>query len=326
MPKKKNTPAPAAPSAPAQTQPPALSPEELRRLHIVDNAKDSIQARIGELQGLIKGSLQKTDQLAALAAVGESIMSTALHTRARLRAAQGKTDASLATKAAYVATQTRKALKICDQFETELTAWHDYTEAIKPALEACTRTVKDLDLPGMKAAIGCSGEALFDDEGAPAEKAAAAAAPAPDPKPPKSEPEPAAAPAPREIQTLGMAESGPVIDVEPEQPVAHFIPDDAQPAACDSCITEALEELEEVGVEAGLKRKDWKSAWEAWTEALEKIWPTDDPIADGWLQKARRCYDLVDFALHHRKPISWAVPTEQELFDHQRKLAIAAGE
>ena len=323
MAKKKNNPTAAdlpTPAKPAEPAPAPLSPEELRRLHVVNNTKDSIQARIGELQGLLKGSLQKNDQLHALAGVGEAIMSVALHTLARLRALQGKTDASLATKGAYVRTQIRKALKVADQFETDLTAWNDVVETLKPAVEACTRTVKDLDLPGMKAAIGCAGEALLDDEGNPTEKAAAAATPEPAPEAPKVEPEPELAP--REIQTLGMAEpQAPIIDVVPEPAPAHPL-DGMSVEGADETITGMLEQMEEAGVAEGLKRKDWGGMGgfgTKWQQVMPD-WDCED------LEAFKKAYDLLDFALNHRKPISWAVPTEKDLFDHQRRLAIAAGE
>jgi hypothetical protein len=313
--KPKNSPAAPNPDSQAQAPAPgpALSPEEIRRNHIEANAKDSLAARRNELDALLKGSIRGTDRLDALAAVGEAIMSVALHTRGRLRAASGRTDASLAAKGAFVKTATRKALKIADLFETELTAWNDFVEAVKPAVEACTRTVKDLDLPGMKAAIGAGGVALFDDEGAPSEKAVVP--PPATPEPPPATPEPAPAPpALREILTLGMAAPGPVIDVNPEP--AHPLEGMTEGEA-EAVVQELLADLEEAGVEEGLKRKDWKAAWEAWM----KIWPEDCKVCT-----TAHVWDLVMFALNVRKPISWAVPTDQEFFDYQRKLAIAAGE
>jgi hypothetical protein len=307
-----------APEQKAPAPGPAPSPEEIRRNHIEANAKDSLTARRNELDALLKGSIKGTDRLDALAAVGEAIMSVALHTRGRLRAASGRTDASLAAKGAFVKTATRKALKIADLFETELTSWNDFVEAVKPAVEACTRTVKDLDLPGMKAAIGAGGVALFDDEGAPSEKAVVPPAPAPAPEPaPATAPEPPA-PAPanvaaREILTLGM---GPVIDVEPETPAAHPLEGKTDEEA-EGIILAMVEKLEEAGVEEGLKRKDWKAASEAWM----KVWPEGCGMT-----MHRQMFDMLTFALDGRKPISWAVPTMPDVFAWQRKLAIAAGE
>lgn len=324
MAKKKNEAAP-APKPPAPG--PAPSPEEVRRLHIETNAKDSLTSRSKELQDLLKGDLKKTDRLDAIAAVGEQILSVALHTRGRLRAASGRTDASLAAKGAFVKTATRKALKIADMFEVELTAWEDFVEAVKPAVEACTRTVKDLDLPGMKAAIGAAGEALFDDEGSPTEKAAttsatpAAQAPAPEAaaEPAQPTPEQPAAPAnlpTRELPALGMSQ-GQVIDVESEPAQVHPL-DGLDEGEAEQVVNELFDDFEEIGVsDHGFKRKDWKVAYEAWV----KVWPEECELAI-----TRKVYDLLQFACHERKPFSWSVPTEKDLFDHQRKLAIAAGE
>jgi hypothetical protein len=348
MAKKKNQPAAAnlpTPAKPTEPTPAPMSPEELRRHHIVENTKDSIRARITELQNLVKGTLNKKDQLAALALTGEAIMSVALHAGARLRAAQGRTDASLAAKGAFVRTNLRKAEKQAEMFDFELTSWSDVVETLKPVVDACTRTVKDLDLPGMKAAIGCSGEALFDDEGAPAERAAAAAAPAPAPEPPtdRQEPcnccgqtavhaedcvfggavgedvQPATVPSTvqgRELPVLGMA-AGPVIDIEPEPTAAHPL-DAMSIEEANEAIDNQLEALEEEGVQAGLKRKDWPKASGAWSKVL----PTQECDER---EQLKRAYDLLACALD-RNPITWDVPTDQELFAHQRQLAVAAGE
>lgn len=293
---------------------PAPSPEEIRRTHIEANAKDSLTARRNELDALLKGSIKGTDRLDALAAVGEAIMSVALHTRGRLRAASGRTDASLAAKGAFVKTNLRKAEKIADMFEVELTAWNDMVETLKPVVDACTRTVKDLDLPGMKAAIGASGVALFDEDGQPTEKAVAPPAPATEPEAKNPEPPPPAPEPPtiREFQTLGMAAPGPVIDVEPEAAPAHPL-DGMDADEAREAFGDLLDKLEEAGVEEGLKRKDWNKAWDKWT------WNAELPAI-------RKGYDLLVFALNVRKPLSWDVPTDKEIFDHQRKLAIAAGE
>ncbi len=303
---------------------PAPSPEETRRKHIEASAKDRFGFLRDDLEALIKGDIKKNDKLDALVAVGESILSLALQTKGRLRAATGQSDAFLEMKAANIKSGLRKAGQVFDTWDKDMTAWEGTQDVIKPILDSIARTVKDLDIPGMKAAIAPSGPALFDEEGQPTEKAVAPPAPpAPEPPPVPAEPDPAPeppapAPAPlqaRELQTLGMA-PGPVIDVEPE-PEQHYLPANCEPSMAEEQIQALFEKLEEAGVEECLKRKDWSKAWNLWMA----VWPEDCDMATN-----HKVADLLDFALNYRKPISWAVPTDQEFFAHQRQLAIAAGE
>lgn len=349
--KKQNAPADPNPDSQAKppTQGPAPSAEEIRRLHVETNARDRFTGMAKELDALIKGDLKKTDRLQAIIAVGESVMSVGLHTRGRFRCLAGRGDASLESKAAYIKSCLRKAASVFDTWDTDMSAWSEFVGCLKPVVAAAERTVKDLDLPGMKAAIAPSGAALFDDEGQPTETAAAPPAPETQPEPapaPPAEPEPPA-PEPRPIQTLGM---GPVIDVDVVEPDPnHQEPcnfcgqtgvhdeecalsgvvggngevDPPHPlegmteSEAESVVQELLADLEEAGIENGLKRKDWKAAEAAWM----KIWPEDCKVST-----TAHVWDLLMFALNVRKPFSWAVPTDKEYFDHQRKLAIAAGE
>jgi hypothetical protein len=158
-------------------QGPAPSAEETRRAHIVTNAREWFTFYRNDLQELIDGDLKKNDKLDALVAVGESILSLALQTKGRLRAAAGQSDAFLEMKAANIKSGLRKAGQVFDTWDKDMTAWEGTQDVIKPILDSIARTVKDLDIPGMKAAIAPSGPALFNEDGQPTEKAAAAPAP-----------------------------------------------------------------------------------------------------------------------------------------------------
>ena len=307
-------------------QGPTPSPEEIRRAHVETNAKDRLSDQAKTLQELLTGDLKKSDRIQAIIAVGEAILSLGLQTKGRLRALTGHSDAYLESKAAYIKSGMRKATLIFDTWDKDMMAWSEFADVLKPVLESAARTVKDLDLPGMKAAIAPSGPALFDDEGQPTEKAVAPPAPPPAaPAAPKAEAEPkkpeppAPAPGPanvagREIQTLGMTE-GPIIDVELEHS-AHGL-DGLDKGDAEDVVNNLLLDLEEACItEEGAKRKDWKAAEAAWVAT----WPEDCSLAE-----TKKVYDRVFFALNHRKPLTWAVVTDEEMdtaFAAQR----AAGE
>ena len=320
--KKQNAPATPNPDSQAQAPIPGPAPsaEEVRRLHVETNAKDRLKGMVDELAGLLKGDCKKVERLAAIIACGESIMSVGLHTRGRLRAVSGRGDAFIESTAANVMSGLRKALKTMEMYDKELIVWGDTLEILKPVADDVKRIATGLDRPGVKAAVAPGGEALFDDEGQPTETAAAPPAPEPAPSPaPPAEPEPPA-PEARPIQTLGM---GPVIDVdvvEPEAPVPHFL-DGKTVAEIDEALRSTLDKLEEAGVENGLKRKDWIKAYDAWCDILPM---TEEDLSN--LDALKKGHDLLIFALMSRQPFSWAVPTDKEFFDFQRKLAIAAGE
>jgi hypothetical protein len=302
---------------------PAPSPEETRRRHVEASAKDRLKFLGNDLEELLKGDLKKTDRLQALETVGEKILEIALQTRGRLRSAGGNADAFLAATAANVITAFRHVAKTMEGYDKEMTCWADSLEIATPALDDLKRISKAIDRPGVKTAIGPSGEALFDDELQPAPKAAESAAPplAPvqEPTPAPEPPAPAQATVPaREIMTLGM---GPVIDVVPE-PLAVDPFDGLDADAINDLVSKRLDELEEAGVEEGLKRKDWKKPYDAWCVILPFVNDLDDEDLPG----LRDAFRLLMFALETRKPLSWAIPTEAEINDHAHKLDVAAGE
>jgi hypothetical protein len=313
-----------APEQKAPAAGPAPSPEEIRRRHVEASAKDRLKFLGNDLEDLISGDLKKSDRLGALETVGEKIMEIALQTRGRLRAAGGHSDAYLSATDANVLTGLRHATKTMEMHDREMQSWPDSLELVKPVMKDLQRIAEGMDRPGVKTAIGPSGEALFDDELQPAPKAAEAAAPEP---PATSAPEPAPVPAPepapapaayvqeREIPTLA-TKACPVIDVVPEPEPNHPL-DGKTDGEAEEMIQAMFENLEEAGVEEGLKRKDWSKAWNLWIVA----WPEDCGMTIH-----RQVFDMLTFALEGRKPISWDVPTMPDVFAWQRKLAIAAGE
>ena len=336
--KKQNSPAAPNPDSQAQAPIPGPAPsaEEIRRLHVETNARDRFQGMAKELDALIKGDLKKTDRLQAIIAVGESVMSVGLHTRGRFRCLAGRGDASLESKAAYIKSCLRKAGSVFDTWDTDMSAWSEFVECLKPVVAAAERTVKDLDRPGVKAAVAPGGEALFDEDGDVTERAAVPPAPAP----PTPEPGPCCnlcgqtavhaddcayegavgdyeeqPPAPAPLQTLGMNQAS-VIDVDvvedpPEHPLDGMSLEDAE-----TVVQELMDDLEEAGIENGLKRKDWKAAEAAWM----KVWPEDCG-----LEHHKMMFDRLTTAMA-RRPITWAVAGDPETFAHMRKLAVAAGE
>jgi hypothetical protein len=319
-PKKNQAPPPTAGQAPLI--PPTK--EEMDRLHIESVLRDQLQTRHDELGALMVKDLKKSDILRTLCATGEAIMANVLQAQGRLRAATGQVDAFVEAKKADFCTRARKSIKLLEGDQVENSIYEEVVEAMKPGLESLQRLVKDLDVPGVKIAIQPmgGGNALFDPEGNVTQ--AAAPAPAPEPKPkPKPEPTPvveetyppkSAAPAPisaREIPTLGM---GPVIDVDVVEQ-AHPL-DGMDEAAAEEAVNTLIAKLEEAGVEDGLKRKDWKAAEKAWVAT----WPEDCET-----DVTKRMYDRLVLALE-QNPVTWTVITDKDLFDHQRKLALAAGE
>lgn len=308
MAKKKNE---TAPTAAAPAPGPAPSAEELRRQHVETNAKNRLDDLIRDLEELGKHNFRKAESLRALEQAGVRVVELALQTRGRMRAADGRGDAFLEATAANVRTALRHADKIMEGHDVEMTAWADALEIASPAIEDLKRISKAMERPGIKVAIvPGGGEGLFDEEGQPTQ--AAAADPEPVQPAPEPDPEPAAAP-PREIPTLGMAEPDPVIDVEPEPAHTHAL-DGLDESQAEEATQTLLSELEDEGAREGLKRRDWKAAEAEWMAT----WPEDCDAAT-----TRAMYDRITFALDVRKPLSWAVVTEKDLIDWQRKQALA---
>ena len=279
------------------------SEEEIRRATVAHNAAERLVHFIADLGELNEKDFRKADVLKALIVTGTKIMELGLHTKGRLKAAEGRSDAYLEATKANVQTAFRSANSVLDECDVDLGAWAEALEIAKPAVEDLTRISKGLERPGVKTAVTPPtverskpepGPRLLQEDGEPAPAAAQDA--------------PASAAA--SLQTLGCT-SGAVIDVEAE---VHPLDGDEDP---EGTVQKLLEQLEEAGVECGLKRKDWKKTAEpAWMA----IWPEDCDLAI-----TKHVFDLAIVALA-RSPITWDVPTDQELFDHQRKLAIAAGE
>ena len=317
--KPKNAPAPPAPSTKTALPPTPLIPptkEEVNRLHVESVLRTQLQNRHDELGALIGKDLKKSDILRTLCATGEAIMANVLHAQGRLRAATGQTDAFVEAKRADFCARARKSVKLLEGDHVENTAYEEVVEAMKPGLESLQRLVKDLDVPGVKIAITPSGAPgqLLDEEGSPTP--AAAAWPKDQPEPvaaPKAEAAPAPVEVPRgPVGAIGMNE-GPVIDVVPESYPVHPL-DGLDDFEVEGVVNDLFDDFKEIGVTGNkLKRKDWKEAREAWF----KIWPEGCDLT-----VTRKVYDLLQFACHERTPFSWAVATEKDLIDHQRKLAL----
>lgn len=101
--------------------------------------------------------------------------------------------------------------------------------------------------------------------------------------------------------------SEPVIDIDVEVEPAHPF-DGKDEDEQVSLFNEALDQLEEAGVEAGLKRKAWNKAVAAWDEA--------------WEWDARSTFTRLEVALA-RNPATWNIPDDAEVAAYQRKQALA---
>lgn len=123
-------------------------------------------------------------------------------------------------------------------------------------------------------------------------------------------------PEPKSLLTLGCID----VEVLPPHPLDKVDPNDV--VAQDAAFDDLLNKLENAGLDEGLKLKAWKKAKEAWT----KLWTTAAETDGDELPALKEAYDLAVFALEVRKPISWAIPSEQEVIAHQRKLDLASGE
>jgi len=289
------------------------SEEEIRRATVAHNAAERVKFFITDLEHLNEKDLRKQDVLTALIVTGTKIMELGLHTKGRLKATEGRSDAYLEATKANVQTAFRSANAILEECDVDLGAWTEALETAKPAVEDLTRISKGMDRPGVKMAVAPvvvekakpePGPRLIEENGEPTPEAAQMEDPAPAPAP---------------LQTLGFravedVPPGEVIDAEVED--AHPL-DGMDEGAAEEATQKLMEKLGEAGVEeAGLKRKDWAKAEKAWIA----IWPEDCDLAT-----TKKVYDLLTVALA-RNPISWDIPDEKEVIDHDRKLAIASGE
>jgi hypothetical protein len=71
----------------------------------------------------------------------------------------------------------------------------------------------------------------------------------------------------------------------------------------DKLFDEMLDQLEEAGVEEGLKRKEMKKARQAWVDRWAS-WQQVEDLYD--------TFNRLHFALNVRKPISFEIPTDEE--------------
>lgn len=126
-------------------------------------------------------------------------------------------------------------------------------------------------------------------------------------------------PEPKPLQTLGCID----VEVLPPHPL-DLLDENGENdiLAQDRAFDDLLNKLENAGIEEGLKIKAWKKAKEAWVKA----WELATEVDGDELPALKEVYDLAVFALEVRKPISWAIPTEQEVIAHQRQLDLASGE
>ena len=122
------------------------------------------------------------------------------------------------------------------------------------------------------------------------------------------------------LQTLGFDPAN-AIDVEvlPTHPLDMVTASDV--TGQDALFDALLNRLENAGIEEGLKLKGWAKAKAKWDAAWNDATAEKEEV-----QAMKKVYDLAVFALETRQPISWAIPTEKEINDHARMLAIASGE
>ncbi len=287
---------------------PKATAEEVRRATIADSAATRIGHFISDLQGLREKDLRNSDTLKAVIVTGTKLLELGLHTKGRLKAAEGRSDAFLEATAANVKTAFRQAVSVMDECDLDLGAWGEALEIAKPAVEDLTRISKSLERPGVKTAVTPAvpekakpepAPRIFEENGAPTPEAEL---------PAEATPMPCAAPLPALGYTAPREEGA--IDVEVVDVSAVVQPhplDGLTPTEQETVVYGLLDKLEEAGIqEAGLKRKDWKKAQEAWMS----IWLEDDE------ESTHQIYDALTFALDKRQPLSWAVPTVEEMQAH----------
>lgn len=132
---------------------PKVHSEELRRAQIADSAAKRASFLLIDLAGLIEKDLRQQDTLRALCVTGTKLLELGLHTRGRLKAAEGRSDAFLEATAANVKTALRHALSVIDEHDLDLGAWEEAFELVKPAMEDLRDIAKKLERPGVKTAV-----------------------------------------------------------------------------------------------------------------------------------------------------------------------------
>lgn len=114
----------------------------------------------------------------------------------------------------------------------------------------------------------------------------------------------------------GGATPPPMSEADPEPlPTLGYVDaevvEDHEPTPGD--LEDLLDQLETAGLEGGdLALKDWKKAEKTWRAAWEK-----DP---------KDTFDRLSFAVHHREPISWDIPTDMAAPEFVDPLAEEGGE
>ena len=242
---------------------PKVSAEEVRRATVADNAANRVTHFIADLSELAAKDLRNADTLKALITTGAKILELGLHTKGRLKAAEGRSDAFLEATAANVKSAFRNAVSVMDECDLDLGAWSEALEISKPAIDDLTRISKALERPGVKTAVTPAipekpkpdpGPRLLEDDGQPAPEAEV---PEPTPMPCKA------------VQTIGYtpAPESEAIDAEVVEPhPLEGLTDEAQ----DLAFRNLLNQLEEAGVESGNKRKAWKPVEAAWLDAWKE--------------------------------------------------------
>jgi hypothetical protein len=284
---------------------PKVTSEELRRATVADAATARAGHYLNDLNELLSKDLRVVDVLQTLGQTGLRILELSLHTKGRLKAAEGRSDAFLEATSANVKAAFREAIAVMDECDVDLGAWTAALEAAKPAVEDLTRISKAMDRPGIKTAVmpagpakekPAPGPALFQDDGE--------SALAHEPEPP-TEPTPMPYAAP--LTTLGC-----VIDVDAEiVPTASDESTDEfdmwSDEERDEAFQMALDRLEEEGVQEGLKRKNWPAADKAWQAAWETF-PKDT-------------FRRLTFAVYYRKGITWDIPQDGEMEAYEQAQA-----
>nr|WP_320131967.1 hypothetical protein [uncultured Holophaga sp.] len=282
---------------PALQADPKVTQEETRRATIADSCAARCVHYINDLQDFLDKDLRNSDTLQGLIVTGTKILELGLHTKGRLKAAEGRSDAFLEATAANVKTGLRHALSVIDEHDLDLGAWEEAFDLVKPVMEDLRDIAKKLERPGVKTAVTPAGQPapkpepgprLIDEDGEPSPEAEAQAT----------------------LPALGFTpqlDEG-AIDVEVESNDEFDMWSEEERA---EAFRDLFETLEEDGKADGLKLKDWVKARAAWDKAIEA-----DP---------KDAFRRLSFATNYRIPTSWGIPTDAEIqaYDDDQALAQA---